>query len=167
VTIRAGSLVALLRSRSGNAAVEFALIAPLLLGMLLGMIDVGMGFYQEMEVENAAQAGAQYALVKGWDVSAVGTAVAQASTMSDISLAPAPSSQEWLGCASGTAITPSSPGEKCANGDPPATYVTVTAQATYVPIFSLALSLSPLVDLNLWGGSATVPLTAQATIRVQ
>jgi Flp pilus assembly protein TadG len=167
VSIRAGSLVALLRSRSGNAAVEFALIAPLLLAMLVGMVDVGMGFYQEMEVENAAQVGAQYALVKGWDVTAVGTAVAQASTMSDISLAPAPSSQEWYGCASGTTITPSSQGDPCPAGGVAATYVTVTAQATYVPIFSLALSLSPLINLGFWGGSATVPLTAQATVRVQ
>ncbi len=58
------------RNSSGAAAVEFALIAPVLGGLLLPMVDFGMGAYEKMRVENAAEAGAQYALANPSNYSA-------------------------------------------------------------------------------------------------
>lgn len=47
--------------RRGTAAVEFALAATLLVVALLNAVDFGYYMYQRMEVENAAEAGAQAA----------------------------------------------------------------------------------------------------------
>lgn len=47
--------------RRGTAAVEFALAATLLIVGLLNAVDFGYYMYQRMEVENAAEAGAQAA----------------------------------------------------------------------------------------------------------
>ena len=54
-------LAALVRSDGGTSAVEFALAAPVLLGLLVPMADLGMAFSQQIKVQQAAVAGAQYA----------------------------------------------------------------------------------------------------------
>ena len=43
---------------SGVAAVEFGIIVPILVLMVVATADIGMGFYRKMQVEGAAQAGA-------------------------------------------------------------------------------------------------------------
>src|SRR3954449_11084270 len=50
------------RSRSGNVAVEFALIAPVAILMLVGITDYGMAVYDRMQLSSAVRAGIQYAL---------------------------------------------------------------------------------------------------------
>jgi len=50
----------LLRSRSGTSTLEFAIFAPLLCLMLVGMIDTGRYCYVAILAANAARAGAQY-----------------------------------------------------------------------------------------------------------
>lgn len=49
-------------SRSGNVAVEFALIAPVALLMLIGITDYGMAIYDRMQLSSAVRAGVQYAM---------------------------------------------------------------------------------------------------------
>ena len=44
--------------RSGAGAIEFAFLAPLLILMAMLTIDLGLGGYRQMQVQNAAQAGA-------------------------------------------------------------------------------------------------------------
>src|ERR1051326_1413992 len=87
-------MAALLRGREGNAGMEFGLLAPILGAVLVPVIDIGMGFYQSMQVEDAAQAGAQYAMAHGWNGTAIQTAVTRATTLSSISASPVPT----LGC---------------------------------------------------------------------
>ncbi len=49
----------------GAAAVEFALILPLLLSMLLGVIDFGMAFGQSVSLQGAARASARQGVTQG------------------------------------------------------------------------------------------------------
>ncbi|HXQ52434.1 MAG TPA: TadE/TadG family type IV pilus assembly protein [Stellaceae bacterium] len=49
------------RARSAAAAVEMALLAPVLVLMAAGLIDFGLGIYTKMMVADAAQSGAAYA----------------------------------------------------------------------------------------------------------
>jgi Flp pilus assembly protein TadG len=49
--------------RRGTAAVELALIAPMLLILLAGIIDFGRVFHEEIELSSAVAAAAQYALI--------------------------------------------------------------------------------------------------------
>ncbi len=55
-----------LRAGRGVATVELALVASVLIIILLPIYDIGMGFYVKTQVMTAAQAGADYAFVKGW-----------------------------------------------------------------------------------------------------
>jgi Flp pilus assembly protein TadG len=50
------------------SAVEFAITAPLLIGMLVPTADLGLAISKNTQLHNAAQAGAQYALANGWIV---------------------------------------------------------------------------------------------------
>ena len=48
------------RSERGVAAVEFALVAPMLLLLLMGIYDFGMFLNQQMMLESTARAAAEY-----------------------------------------------------------------------------------------------------------
>ena len=52
----------LLRRRDGSSAAEFALILPLALLILFGIIDAGRYIWEVNQVQKAAQAGARYAV---------------------------------------------------------------------------------------------------------
>ena len=56
-----------LRGRKGAAVVELALVLPILMAMLVGMIDLGLVIYEQMKLANAARAGAQYAFQTNCD----------------------------------------------------------------------------------------------------
>jgi hypothetical protein len=53
----------LIRSTSGTSAVEFALVLPLFLVLLLGTIDAGRFLWEYNEAEKATQVGARVAIV--------------------------------------------------------------------------------------------------------
>jgi Flp pilus assembly protein TadG len=52
-----------LRSESGQSAVEFALVLPLLLVVLVGMVDFGFAFNYWIQGTHLASSGARYAAV--------------------------------------------------------------------------------------------------------
>lgn len=58
----------LIKSEKGQSAVEFALVLPLLLTILCGIIDMGWAYSNQYQVENAAYAGVRYVLVNGADI---------------------------------------------------------------------------------------------------
>jgi len=147
-----GTIRRLSRERSGAAAVELALALPFLAAVLLPMVDIGMAAYQQMAVDDAAQAGAAYALVHGWNSSAIQTAVASASDIAGISASPAPS--QFCGCPSGSAVATASCGSNCANGQAAGTYVTVSARRSF----------TPLVPYSGFGASTV--LSASSTVRI-
>src|SRR5438445_3700052 len=79
------------RANHGNAAVEFGLAAPILMGLLVPAADLGIAFSEQIQVQQAAQAGAQYALLHGYDSTAISNAVTNGTTLSGVSASPAPS----------------------------------------------------------------------------
>jgi Flp pilus assembly protein TadG len=52
-----------LRTEDGQTAVEFALIAPVLLALLLGILQAGIAFHQYISITDAARAAARQAIV--------------------------------------------------------------------------------------------------------
>lgn len=62
-----------------NAAVEFALMAPFLLGMLVPIADLGTYIYKSMQLQLAAQAGAEYAARHDWDPNGILSAMQTAA----------------------------------------------------------------------------------------
>lgn len=51
------------KRESGQAMVEFALVLPILLLLLCGIVDFGWIFYNQLAVNSAAREGARYASV--------------------------------------------------------------------------------------------------------
>jgi Flp pilus assembly protein TadG len=51
-----------LRRESGQAAVEFALVAPLLIWLLIGIVQAGIAFHDYITVTDAARAAARKAV---------------------------------------------------------------------------------------------------------
>lgn len=48
----------------GMAAVEMAFLAPILAGIMIGVMDYGVAWTRQMAIANAVRAGTQYALVR-------------------------------------------------------------------------------------------------------
>ena len=162
-------LAAVLRERRGVAMVEFAIVLPVLVLLLLPLVDLGMGFYVKTQVMTAAEAGAQYAFVHGWSGTNTTTqtslvaAVNSATSLSGLQVTTAPSLS--CKCANGTTLTTltvtapysqsTCSAQTCVTSPPAGAYVTVHAQATYTPLFTY----------RIFGGGKT--LTASSTVRVQ
>ncbi len=138
---------------SGAAAVEFAVIVPMLTLMLVSVTDIGFAVYRKMQVEDAAQAGAQYAIEHGFDANAITNAVTSATNSSAISASPTPI--KFCGCSTGSSISAQSCGTPCPSGAMAGTYTTVYAQGTYYTL--LDYRLVPV----------TYSFNAQSTVRLQ
>jgi Flp pilus assembly protein TadG len=138
----------------GTAAIEFGVIGAFLCLFLLGLVDFGMGYWQQMQVGNAARAGGEYAIINGWIQSGITTAVTGATGLGSITDTPA--STKTYGCPSVSAgITTATLGSSCTGGGTAGTYVTVNAQASYSTVFTYPGIANPLT------------LTASTTVRIQ
>jgi TadE-like protein len=75
----------LLRREDGQALVEFALIAPLFLAIVFGIISFGIGLNLWLDMNRAANAGARQAVVNHWPPYCVrGTVSCNNSTSSTV-----------------------------------------------------------------------------------
>jgi Flp pilus assembly protein TadG len=114
---------------SGAAAIEFGVVIPMLALMVTAVIDIGLGVHSKMQLEDAAQAGVEWAIRNGFDANGISAAVTNATNNSNITATPAP--VQFCGCASGSAISSATCGTPCPDGAQAGTYVTVSAQATF------------------------------------
>jgi Flp pilus assembly protein TadG len=140
------------RAAEGLSTIEFAFVAGILMVLLLGLVDFGIGFWEQMQVANAARAGAEYAARFGYDSSNIQTTVTNATSLSGIQATPTPA--KTCGCPdASTGITAQSCGSACSNGDIAGTFVTVNAQISYSTLFA-------------WPGiPQPMTLTSSATVR--
>ncbi len=153
---RLAGLGSLARAKGGTAALEFALATPLLVALLVPVADLGLAYSEQIRVQQAAQAGAQYAIFHPWSstsAAAISNAVLAASALSTITASPAPS--QTCGCPGGSAITTTSCGSICSDGQSAGYYVTVNARAPY----------TSAMPYSVLGNS--VMLTAQSTVRIR
>src|SRR5262249_8459253 len=134
-------------------AIEFSIIAPVLIAATICTVDLGMVSYRKLQVQDAAQAGAQYAAVHGFNASSISNAISGATSYSGISASPAPT--QFCGCASATGIRILGCGSQCPGNIAAGTYVTASAQSTYTPIIPY-----PMI-------ANSFALSAQSTVRIQ
>ena len=108
-----------LRDNRGTPAIEFGLIAPVLGLLFLGVVDFGMGYWDQLQVTGAAQAGAAYAVTNGFDATKISNAVTSGGPAA-LQATPAPT--QFCGCPSATvgvtasAGTPPTCNGVCASG---------------------------------------------------
>jgi Flp pilus assembly protein TadG len=118
---------ACLRNEDGGPAVEMGLIAPFLVTLILGIITYGMIIFQILEVNNAAQAGAMYAVINGTG-SLVNIETAETAATELAVTTPAPTIMSCGCVVIGFAINAATCGTTCPfDGTAAGTYVTVTA----------------------------------------
>jgi Flp pilus assembly protein TadG len=135
----------------GAAAVEFALLLPALTLLAAGLIDASRLIADRMQVQAAADAGADYARANGWNPAAIQSAVIAATPLAGVS---APTPQMASDCVSGTTLVAITTGS-CPSGGAPGGFVTVTAQ-------------KPFSTLTPWPqGTFPATITARAVVRVQ
>ncbi len=143
------------RNCAGTAAIEFALLGPLLLILLVGAVELGFAMYQSMQVYNAVEAGAVYATKNGWNSAGISSAVVNGSTVSGMTAVPAPA--QFCGCplVSGITVTACAPSATCTGGSAPGEYVRISAtlpRMTILPVpdFGLPATLraQSIVRLN-------------------
>lgn len=115
----------------GAAALEFALMAPLLLVLLVGVAAFGIGIWYDMEVHNALAAGIEDAAAHGFDATAISSAVNNA-TLLPVTASPSPT--QFCGCPTTSGVTSILCTSSCPSGLSPGTFVQVTATAAYNPI---------------------------------
>ena len=137
----------------GSAAVEAALILPVLFLLMTGVFELGFAAYESMQVQSAADAGAQYAARNTWDAAKISEAVVGATGASGIDATPAPSL--FCACPTGGTLAAISCVSLCPNGTTPGRYAVVSARKTHATIVSYPGLPEPVV------------LTAQSIIRIQ
>jgi Flp pilus assembly protein TadG len=137
-------LQAVARSRRGAAAVEFALMIPIISALMLGLVNYGLATFDKMELTSAARAGAQLALL---DTTTSSSDIKQAVVDStNLSLTTSDvTTSEACECADGSSVTC---GATCGDGSTNRYYYTVSASYDHA-----LLLLGTSITLN---GSATV-----------
>jgi Flp pilus assembly protein TadG len=132
------------RDRSGVAAVELGLIAPVLAAILIPMIDLGVGAYDKMRVQNAAAAGAQWALANptAYSATSIQTAAQSAtSLLANVAVA----STQTCNCLSGNTLGAAVPcANTCPDGSSPGTFVGVTTTYSYSLLFTYPSLTNPM-----------------------
>jgi Flp pilus assembly protein TadG len=157
-------LLRFLKARDGVAAVELALLSPVLATMVIGILDFGGAVYTAVQVEAAARSGAQY----GWsyasananNVSGTHTAVTNGVTAALPNGTPSyPGQTDYLYSlcvpTSGSSLgTPVVPGVSCGSGNTKNTYVGVT------------VTDGAMIPVPFFGLGSTLTVTGQAILRV-
>jgi Flp pilus assembly protein TadG len=155
------SLRSLAGDTEGAALIEITLFMPILALMAVAIINLGLYFSYSIQVENAAQAGAQSAIINavqsGYSSGSTTTAGQDANNTSLPSVYTAITVTPTLqcGCVSGSSLTLSTWTTSCATATC-GTYVEAVASGTFTP-FSKFGSFFP----------SSYSLSSTATVRVQ
>lgn len=119
----------------GAAIVEFAIVAPVLGLLTVGLAEFGLAYYAQSQTAVAAQTGLRYAYANGYSSTAIASAVTNSSSQLTINASPSPST--FCGCVVSNAVVSVTCSSTCSSGGSPRTYVSVSAQSTYTPPVSL------------------------------
>ena len=145
------------KDNSGAAAVEFALIAPMMLLMVIGITELGKIVYYRSVLESAARSGTQAGIASTVSYTTAANVTAASATMvtattaaitaANIGGANTPTAPVTCECSDGTSVTCVT--GTCATGA--VRYIaTVTVTKTYTPLYNLTnLPGGYSIDLNL------------------
>lgn len=119
---------------SAVAAVEFALILPILVLMTLAAIDFSFYIGTRIELEQAVRAGGQYALEDPTDTATITSSVQGATDLASVSV-----SVGSLACVCPGGATTPCRGDanytRCTGNIVPAAFLTISGTTTHDPLF--------------------------------
>lgn len=136
-------LSSILPAEQGASAIEFALLAPVLIIALLGTVDVGRVLTEQMALESLLRAGAQSAIA-GRDVSTIDGVLRAASDDASVSVDVA----QICACPENPQA-PVACSTTCAGPGPTAVYYSLTANKPFSGIFLPGTLLSRSVQVQV------------------
>jgi len=161
--VRLGRALGVRLARAGHdskgvAAVEFGLIAPLLLLMVAGLIDFASYISTKIELEQALRAGGQYALLDFTDAATITSAVTDATDLTPLTVTYDPTTDSYCECPDGSPrACPGDPSyTACSGGERPGLFITIMASTTFDPMFA-----------DLPGLTSNMTLRQQLSLRVR
>ncbi len=127
------------QDRRATAALEFAIIGPVLVTMLGGAADLGLSTVCRNQLALAVANGAQFAFRSGATVTAA-TVQAMVQASSGLAGVAAAINGPALACVSVTpaTLTGASSGQTCPDGTAPGLYLTISARYTYQQLMPLS-----------------------------
>ena len=149
----------LAKNDAGAAAVEFALIVPLLLLMILGVTELGQIVHQRSVLDSAARAGTQAAFSATLTTSGGRTAAETAMTTA--------ANDAFNNGLPGDSYTFTSPTPEitceCSDGSACSTFTCVTGSVRYIAKVEMSKSYTPLFNLANLPGGFSLDLTMTLT----
>jgi hypothetical protein len=133
----------------GAVLIEFALVLPLLLLLVVGMFDLGFAFQRYQAVTNAAREGARMAVLPGYTTDDIRSRVTEYLRASGVPLVPAPTIDVDL-------ISVPAPGGG-------ALFAVMRVQVQVIHTFTLLGPIAALVG----GSFGTVPLVSESVMRTE
>jgi Flp pilus assembly protein TadG len=165
-----------MRTRKGQALIEFSLMLPLLFLLIVNVINFGGMLYAWICVSNAARTGAQYFITGDVTVGAPAQPTrAAVQTLVENDLHPLPRSASAQVCVSASnSVTVSCDTGSAPAGTPPAADTPEGSPAVTFPVGAVDVTYTyqpfiPLWDFPHLGIHATLPTTVihrQATMRI-
>jgi Flp pilus assembly protein TadG len=152
-------LAPLRRDERGVSVIEFALVAPIMMALILGVTDLSRAFATRLTLQQAANRAIEKAGV-GTVQSDYNYLKADAATAAGVAQT-AVTVDSWVECDGTRQATFAS---ECTTAQQIARYVQVTVNANFAPMFSYG----PL-GRNVFATAAdgTVPMTGKAALRIQ
>jgi Flp pilus assembly protein TadG len=124
------TVVRLPADESGSALLEFALILSVMVFLLLGTVDYTCYILREMQIQNAATAGAAYGAVPGNESNLTGIQSYTVALAPYVNGVTATATNVWACSPGGTSVLSTS---LCTGNVTPYKYVVVTTKAT-IPV---------------------------------
>jgi Flp pilus assembly protein TadG len=143
----------LLTDQSGAAAIEIAIITPVLVMMALGAVDFVRGFSNQLELQQHAQAGADFVIANGEDIPSDAEVESEIVALSGLE-AEDVTVVKWTEC---NQAKQASYGGCPGNGDVQADYMQITVTHTFEPILDIE-GMADFVGTTEMRGTAVVRL---------
>lgn len=154
----------------GIAIVEFTIFAPMLIIMSIYIMDFGLYFFNRLEMQNAAQAGAQWAIATGlYNDAAIKVAAKNAVPAHFSSTQISVTTNEFCGCPSSTGVAlydSKKPSGTCTGTATCVVGAGTEAAGNYVTV--TATTVSQYKSFIPYGLFSTNPdITGTSTVRIQ
>jgi len=148
----------ILADERGASLIELALVAPLLAGLLMGMVDISRGYSEKLQLEQAAQRSIERVMqqkISSGDM--IGTLEAEAANAAGVPVASA-DGDSWLECSSDGVSWARTTSSTCSTTYY-ARYVSVSVAKSFTPMFGGRYF--PNADSN-----GAITITGKASMRV-
>ncbi len=122
----------MMRDSAGVAAIEFAMIVPVLSLMLIGMVDYGLYITKKMQIQELSRRAVEYVVQGGQESDVQANVIAHSSLFT--ASPPVTYTPEIICECSGGAVAACS--GNCAGNDYLRSFFAVTIQGTYEPLLT-------------------------------